>query len=269
MALLTERREFPAEALGLPAHSVFRCPVALPDGRVAVGSDYGLILMDGDKATPFPFPAGARRECKDIQSMAFADGELHVVSAKNAYRWDTQSDVRSRSFPLDGLGGFEELRCVFAGPAGLIEAWRTRLVYQETTEKADDILCFARNADTVFFGTRSGRVGVLQGGDIARFDGEPVRHLAWAHNQLWVASNGALHSYADGSLTKHSSPEPFGLATDHQGRLWALDARGLSVSTGGEAPVRLSEALLQPWDLGCTPGHLWVGRRGGLVRWSL
>ena len=268
MPLLTERREFAAEELGLPAHSVFRCPVALPDGRVAIGSDYGLILMQGDRATPFPFPAGARRECKDIQSMAFSGGELHVVSAKNAYRWDTQSAVRSRSFPLDGLGGFEELRCVFAAPEGLIEAWRTRLVYEQTTQQADDILCFASNGKEVFFGTRSGRVGILGGEDLAQFDGEPVRHLAWAHDRLWIAGDGALQSYSD-SLNRHGSPEPFGLSTDQHGRLWALDARGLSVSVQGGSPERLPERLVQPWDLGCTPGHLWVGRRGGLVRWTL
>ena len=268
MPLLTERRDFTAEMLGLPAHSVFRRPVELPDGRVAVGSDYGVVLMDGDTPAPFPFPAGARRECKDIQSMAFAEGELHVVSAKNAYRWDTQSDVRSRSFPLDGLGGFEELRCVFTGPEGLIEAWRTRLVYRDTTEKADDILCFASDGERVFYGTRSGQIGILGGEDIAHFRGEPVRHLAWAHDQLWIACDGSLHSYA-GSLQRHGSPEPFGLAADSKGRLWTLDARGLSVSNDGASPQRLKEPLVQPWDLGCTSRNIWVGRRGGLVRWTL
>lgn len=268
MSLLTERTDFSAEELGLPAHSVFRCPCELPDGRVAIGSDYGLVLMTGDRVESFPFPAGARRECKDIQALAWAEGELHVASAKNAYRWDGKGPVRARSFPLDGKGGFEELRTVYAGPNGLIEAWRTRWVCGEETQAAEDILCLARSGDRVFYGSRSGRLGLLSGELIHEFPDEPVRHLAWAHEKLWIASNGGLHTWTS-ELKQVGSPEPFGLSVDAKGRLWTLDARGLSLSQTGEPPERLNAAISQPWAIGSSSEHLWVGRRGGVVRWRV
>jgi len=234
---------------------------------MAVGADYGLILFEGEQWTGFPFPKGARRECKDIQDLAWDGDALHVVSAKNAYIWDRDSPVRSRSFPLDGAGGFEELRSLHMGNQGLIEAWRNHWVLGDKSGPAADILCMASHKNEVFYGARDGQMGVLGGEVLHRFDG-PLRHLAWAHHRLWIAAAGGLFCYSSNTLKQIQDTEPFGLCTDNWGRLWVLNTSGPALSQEGEAPQSLGLKIERPWSIGSNASGLWVGQRGGLTRWD-
>jgi hypothetical protein len=234
---------------------------------MAIGSDYGLVVLRGETRTSFPFPPGARHEMRDIQDLAW-DGEwLHVVSAKNAYRWNLTNEVHTLAFPKDGKGGFEELRCVLAGPEGLIEAWRTRWVSQGESHPAEDILCMATDNDRVFFGSRNGQLGILNGEALHNF-GQPIRHMAWAHDRLWIAAAKAFWTLVPGEApTLIEDREPFGLCTDPQGRLWRLHATGPGCSEHGEAPNSLDVQINRPWSIGVNKTGLWVGQRGGLTRW--
>ena len=54
----------------MPPHATLRAVQALPDGRLAAGSDYGMVLIAGDKVQPFPFPQGARREMRGVTALA-------------------------------------------------------------------------------------------------------------------------------------------------------------------------------------------------------
>lgn len=234
---------------------------------MAVGSDYGLVVLQGDIATPFPFPQGARHEMRDILDLAWDGKWLHVVSAKNAYRWDLKDKVHTIAFPQDAAGGFEELRGVFNGPNGLIQAWRTRWVLKDLSQPAEDILCMTTHEEDVFYGSRTGILGVLGGREIARFSG-PIRHLTWAHNRLWIAADKALWTLLPGESAKRiQSPEPYGLCADAQGRLWHLGDSGLFCSQKGEPPTAFAQPIARPWSIGANSVGLWVGQRGGLSRW--
>jgi hypothetical protein len=234
---------------------------------MAVGADYGLILFSGEEHKAFPFPQGARRETKDIQSMAWDGANLHVVSAKNAYVWDRKTTVRARPFPQDGTGGFEELRCVLAGPKGLIEAWRTRWVLGGESRPAEDILCLASDGNRVFYGSRDGQLGVLGEELLHRFPDQPIRHMVWAHQRLWIAAAGGLYSLGEG-LEQVLDREPYGLCMDPYGRLWVLSAEGPALSESGETPRTLGLEIHRPWSIGANESGLWIGERGGLSRWS-
>jgi hypothetical protein len=234
---------------------------------MAIGSDYGLVVLRGVTPTAFPFPPGARHEMRDIQDLAW-DGEwLHVVSAKNAYRWNLKDKVHTVSFPRDKTGGFEELRGVFSGPDGLIEAWRTRWVLNGTSHPAEDFLCMASNSTEVFCGSRSGNLSLLGGDCIAQFEG-PIRHMIWAHGRLWIAATKALWTLFPGSQpVQIKDTEPFGLCTDPFGRLWCLGAKDISCSTEGDSPAPVDLPIARPWAIGANSAGLWVGQKGGLSRW--
>mgnify|MGYP001212373584 CR=1 FL=1 len=268
MGQLTERRHFPAETLGLPAHSVFRPAQALPDGRVVVASDYGAVIFQGDDVTPFPFPKGARKENRDIQSIAWAGGELHLISSKNAFRWDGSDSVRARHFPKDGDGGYEELRLVFESPDGPIEAWRMHTVSAGQSHASKDLLSMATDGARIFTGSRCGELALFQGQVLHQFDSEPIRHLHWAMGRLWIGAGGQLWSWKD-SLVSHPGPPPFGLAGVPNERPWVLDPLGLHQLREDGSREPMARGIDQPWSLSVTPGQIWVGRRGGLIRWSL
>jgi hypothetical protein len=265
--LLSPERHFTAADLGLPEHAVFRCFAELPQNAVAVGSDYGLVIFQGDSFKSFPFPKGARREMRDILDLAWDGTCLHIVSAKNAYRWNLEKEIHTLAFPKDGKGGFEELRCVLAGPKGLIEAWRTRWVSQGRSHPAEDILCMATDMERVFFGSRNGQLGVLDGEVLHNFE-HPIRHLAWAHDRLWIAAAKSFWTLVPGeSPIQIEDREPFGLCTDPHGRLWRLHATGPGYSGHGEVPKALNLQINRPWSIGANKAGLWVGQRGGLSRW--
>jgi hypothetical protein len=246
---------------------VFRCFAGLPEGQTAVGSDYGLVVLKGESARPFPFPQGARHEMRDIQDLAWDGKWLHVVSAKNGYRWDLKDTVHTVAFPQDAAGGFEELRGVFNGPNGLIQAWRMRWILNDVSQPAEDILSMATNGVDVFYGSRTGILGVLGGKTCTRFEG-PIRHLTWAHNRLWIAADKALWTLFPGEpATQIQRPEPYGLCTDPLGRMWCLGADGLAQSENGETPTARGHSIQRPWSIGANSVGLWVGQRGGLSRW--
>jgi len=265
--LLSSEHHFTAADLGLPTHAVFRCFAELPENAVAVGSDYGLVILNGDRFEPFPLPQGARREMRDIQDLAWDGTWLHVVSAKNAYRWNLANELHTQAFPKDGKGGFEEMRCVLAGPKGMIEAWRTRWVLQGQSRPSKDILCMATDNDRVFFGSRNGQLGIL-GDEVLHDFGQPIRHMAWAHDRLWIAAAKAFWTLVPGSPPLQiEDREPFGLCTDPHGRLWRLHATGPGYSEHGEVPNPLDVEINRPWSIGVNKTGLWIGQRGGLTRW--
>jgi len=269
---LAAQAHFSARDLGLPEHTVFRCFQALPSGQMAIGADYGLALVSGEKVNAFPFPKGARKESMDVQSLAFDGHSLHVVTTKNAYAWDLKQSVRAKPFPRDNDGGFEELRVVAMGPNGLIEAWREHWVCDGQSHPGEDILSIASNSEVAYYGTRGGQLGIFSGPILHRFidDGHacPIRHLAWAHQRLWIAAAGAIYTYQGEQLTKVRDGEPFGFCVDPQGRLWSLDPQGVSLSNDTGELRRLQLKIERPWSIGADAQGLWIGQRGGISRWS-
>ncbi|MCB9761231.1 MAG: hypothetical protein H6739_15425 [Alphaproteobacteria bacterium] len=253
-------------ALGLPDHATVRCLLPLPDGGLALGSDYGLTLWREGQLTPFPFPQGARRESRRVEAMAVFDGTLHVGTQTSFYTWPFHGEAAGRGRPRDGAGGYDDLRALFATPDRLLQGWRTHL---EGGEGPPECLCFAAGwGGAVFAGTLDGALWQVDGAEVRRFErdgrGRPVRHLAFAHGALWVAAAGGLHRW-DGAAWQTRGGEPYALHADPGGTLWALEAGRLWRSTDGGWPRPLPLRFARPWALGSTPGRLWIGRKGGAL----
>jgi hypothetical protein len=91
-----------------------------------------------------------------------------------------------------------------------------------------------------------------------------VRHLAWADGRLWVAADGALHTF-DGVDWRVAEPEPTAFAVDPRGRLWALAEGGLWRAEEGKL-TRVDLPLERPWCLAATGRELWIGGKGRVWR---
>lgn len=257
-----------AEELGLPRPATLRCLLSLSSGDLALGSDYGMALLRGEHFLPFPFPAGARREMRRVESMAEHEGELYVATARGEFRWPFQGLAAGRGLPRDGTGGYDDLRAVFAAPWGLLRGWRTHL---EGAEGPGECIAFCKLGQRVFAGTLDGRFVELfaQGPhrELRRFErggkGRPVRYLAGALGRVWLACDG-LHYRYDGQGWEQHEVEPYGYASG-SGLLYAIARGGLWRSTGGWLEP-LTVDLVRPWALALHGGELFVGCKGGLVR---
>ena len=247
-------RRWTASQLALPAHATFRCLLSLGGDDLAVGSDYGLVLYRDRSWAPFPFPRGARREARRVESLALHDGALVVVSARNQYVWPFSGTARGTGFPRDAYKADVELRAVFAHPDGrLLRGWRTHL---EGGEGPGELISFTTDGTRVFGGTLDGRLVQVDGAELRRFEG-PVRSLAWPGG-LHVAADGAHHLWRDGAWS--STPgEPYALHA-HGGALYSL-RRG-ALWCGGQ---RLPLELQRPWALGSAGRHLAIGEVGRLT----
>jgi hypothetical protein len=261
-------RRWTSEELGLARPATVRCMLSLGSGDLALGSDYGMVLLRGDQTLPFPFPAGARREMRRVESLAEHEGVLHVATARGSFSWPFLGEAAGRGLPRDGQGGFDDLRAVHRAPWGLLRGWRTHL---EGAQGPGECIAFASLGERVFAGTLDGRVVELfedrpsrelrvieRGGK-----GRPVRYLAGQHGCLWLACDGQ-HLRWDGQAWAGDEVEPYGYAVE-PGRLWAIARGGLWLSTGGWLqPVEVD--LVRPWALVVHRGDLFVGCKGGLVQ---
>lgn len=255
------------EALGLPKHATVRCVASLPDDGLALGADYGLVLRRRGHFLPFPFPRGARRESRRVEAMAAHQGVLHVATMKSLYTWPFKGEAAGRGRPSDGDRGFDDLRALHSGPEGLLKGWRTHL---EGGEGPPECISFATAWDgQVFAGTIDGALWQVGKGLVRRFEsrgrGRPLRHLAFAHDSLWVACDGALHRWDGQQAWTQREGEPYGLHSDGHGRLWSLAQGRLWVSDDGEQTRPMSLKLSRPWALGSNSEGLWIGCLGEVV----
>lgn len=242
--------------------------LALSNGDLAVGSDYGMVLYRRGHFLPFPFPLGARRENRHVADLAELDGVLHVATMKGHFTWPFRGEATGRGHPQDGAGGFDDLRALHVGPKGLLVGWRTHL---DGGEGPGECIAFATWRGRVYAGTMDGRLVEVDGDELRRFErggrGRPIRYMAAAHDRLWLAVDGRHHRW-DGRTWESDRVEPYALHAA-EGRLWALAEGGLWRSDAGEWPRRVDLDLLRPWALGSLPGELWIGLKGGLVRLGL
>lgn len=263
---LRELGRWATPALGLPAHATVRCIQELPTGDVALGSDYDMLLYRAGHFLPFPFPQGARRESRSVDSMAVVDGVLYVGTQRSRFTWPLRGQAQGRGHPQDGAGGFDDLRRIYAAPWGLVCGWRTHL---EGAEGPPECISFATAwQGKVYAGTLDGQLWQLNGDLVRTFSeggrGRPIRHLAFAHGRLWVAGAGALHRW-DGQTWEQRPGEPYELHTDPDGALWSLYEGGLWVSEAGDWPSRVPAPLQRPWALGSAGRQLWVGAKGSVI----
>jgi hypothetical protein len=261
---------WPAAALGLPEHATFRCLLPLPGGGMALGSDYGMALWRGGAFEPFPFPEGARRESRRVESMAVYGGVLYLASAKNWYTWPFEGEAAGRGLPRDEHGVVDDLRCFHVSGGRLITAWRTRM---EGADGPPDAICFTESPAGTWAGTIDGGLYRLdpEGATLVRrfsdADGKPwpVRYLAWTRGGLWVAAGRALHRLEGDTWTSREG-EPYALLAAADDRLWTLRAGALWVDDG-RWTRRVEAGLTRPWSLGQDAGGaLWIGELGRVSR---
>lgn len=258
--------------LGDEPTATIRCLCPLPGG-LALGSDYGLSLWRGGRFEPFPWPRGARREARRVEAMAVHAGVLHVATQQALVTWDQRGEPKTRKHGADLEGGFDDLLCLLSVEDRLLVGWRTH--FEGGAGPADTISLGADPAGVVYAGTRDGGLHVIDGGGptgsaaLRRFTaggkGRPVRHLAFAEGALWVAAAGALHHFDGACWQTLPGEEPTALGVDERGRLWAIRDGRLHVWTG-EALTAVAADLDRPWCLGFTPGAVWVGGVGAVVR---
>jgi hypothetical protein len=223
----------------------------LGDGRVAAGSDYGLVIGSADGFEPFPFPSGARREARHVEALAALPDRLVVATTRSWFEWDYAGRVEARGLDRDETGTLDDVRSLLAVGDRLIAGWRTRL--DGGSGPPDAIALAADPEGVVYAGTLGGELHVVDGGGPIRTFGAPVRHLAFAGGALHVAAGGALHRF-DGASWASEKGEPTALAADGD-RLWiARDG----VVDGVEVE--------RPWCVLATRAALWVGAVGALVR---
>lgn len=263
-------QRFTAEGLGLPAHATLRALQCLPDGRMAVGSDYGMVLIAGDAVQPFPFPKGARREMRGVTSLAVFGGALHASTERGYFSWPYRGVAAGKGFPQDGAGGFDDLRAVFGAPNALLKGWRTHL---EGGEGPGECISFCVGwQQRVFAGTLDGHLHEVNVGPVRRFEsegrGRPVRQLSMGAGHLWAAAAERLWRW-DGVQWEAGGSEPYALTSDGKDRLWALAEGGLWCSQTGVFPERIPLSLERPWQLTADRDRLWVGCRGSLVVLSI
>ncbi len=249
-----------------PAHATYRCLLPLPGDGLAAGTDYGLTLFRDGRWTPFPYPAGARRESRRVESMAAHEGALYVTTQKNHYRWPFEGEAAGRGFQRDAYGVVVELRSFHSSPAGLLTAWSDRL---EGARGPGELICFANTPLGVFGGTLDGQLWRLDDQPLRTFASQgrpdPVRYLAWAHDRLWVAAGGRLLTWA-GQVWTERPGEPYALHTGPDGTLWTLRQGQLHASRDGDWPAPLDLPLTRPWALAAVGEDLWVGCVGRLVQ---
>lgn len=286
-----EVRRWTAAEIGDEPVATIRCLEPIPGG-LAIGSDYGLtIWREGGQFTPFPWPAGCRREARRVEAMAFEQGAfdggagaLWIGTMQNLLRWAPGSgEISVGRHGADLEGGWDDLLSLLAQPGAagrpgrLLAGYRTRLA--GGVGPADTLSMAADPAGVVFAGTRGGEIHVVDGGGPIRgfvtrkydgsFKGHPVRHLAFAGGQLHAAAGGAWHRF-DGCRWTVTAPEPTALYTDHRGRLWAI-VEGRVCCFDGDRLAPLPLPVTRPWSLCVTVAAdgteaLWVGAHEGLCR---
>lgn len=255
-------------SLDQPDIATARCLYTLPDGRLAAGGDYGMALYDGRRWTPFPYPAGARREARRVEAMAMVDGELLVASQKSWFSWDGDPthEAAGRNLRRDSLGGHDDVRIMRAFDGALHVGWR--LGY-EGGEGLPETLSLARDpAGCLWAGTLHGELYLVGHAEplkvFADTKPRPVRYMAWALGHLWVAATGQLHRF-DGFTWSATPGEPGALSQGPYGRLWAIRQGKVWVSTGGW-PRPLELPVQRPWSLGFAHDCLYVGCIGGVLQ---
>lgn len=269
-------RRWSTTELGDDPAATVRCIAPLPRGRVAIGSDYGLTIGSASGFTPFPWPAGARRENRRVEAMYATRELLHVATQQAIFTWDYAGEPRARKHPADSDGGYDDVLALSASPTGMLTAWRTHM---EGGRGPADCLCFATDPNgVVYAGTRGGEVHVVDGGGpIHAFSGEkvlregpagaigrPVRHLAFADNRLWAAAAGGLHAFDGAAWVAEPGSEPVAMGADEGGRLWLVRDGAVWVRDRGELRA-VDVGLERPWTLACLPGATWVGGVGAVA----
>lgn len=254
-----------AEAIGEVPAATVRVAIDVPGG-VALGSDYGLTLWRNGRFTPFPWPAGCRREARRVEAMAVERGALWVATSQALVRWDFVSDPTVRKHGPDSEEGWDELRCMLSTPAGLLRGYRTGLVDPDgrsDSALAETFALVDALGGVVYAGTGSGALHVVgQPGPVRSMSPrphQPVRHLAFADGLLHVAAASAHHRF-DGASWTSAEPEPTAFAVDRRGRLWLL-AEGRLFSWTRAGPVAVPVALERPWCLAAVGERLWIGGR--------
>ena len=241
-----------------------RCAVPIPGG-VALGSDYGLTLWRGGKFEEFPWPLGARREARRVEAMCIHHGELVVATSQSMVIWNFRGEPTIRKHRADHEGGWDEVRALSSGQAGLLVAWRTGL---EGGVGPAGIFAIAAAGNVVYAGTGEGELHVVNGGGVRSLTvggRHAIRHLAFADGILHVAAGGQHHRF-DGASWSASSPEPTAFAVDRVGRLWML-AEGKLFGYSRAGPVAVNVPVERPWCLAAAGGRLWIGGKERV--WSL
>ncbi len=286
-------RRWRAQDVGEHPAATIRTLLSLPDGRLALGSDYGLFFWSDGRFVPFEWPVGARREARRVEALAVAGGVLYVGTAQSLYRVPLGASGLDLTEPSaqrhgrDQEDGWDDLLALCPFGASLLVAWRTRL---QGGEGPADCLCLAAGeVDGVlraWGGTRTGELHEINVGRLRKFEaGEqravrgartptrlpPIRHVAFAAGSLWVAVAGGLHVYragtwsaarrADGQLCT----EPTALHVAPDGALWAI-MDGEIFRRDGEILRRVDLKTERPWCLAVHQGRLWVGAREAV--WS-
>ena len=259
----------PVTAFGQPGHATVRTILALPEGKIAAGTDYGLALFDGDAWSEFPYPRGARREARRVEALMLHRDELVVATQKSWFMWDfAERPARSKSLPRDAVGGHDDVRCLFVHDDRLLVGWRTHF---EGAAGPPEVLAMTLDPrGALWCGTRFGEVHVLGGGAMRIFADSrprPVRHLATASGALWAAAAGGLHRF-DGLSWTEERGEPTALSAGPRGGLWAI--RGGAIQHLGRDNRLKGLDILgehrRPWCLSFGVECLWVGLVGGILR---
>ena len=259
----------PTQDLGQPDVATIRALLALPDGRLAAGTDYGLALFDGTAWQPFPYPRGARREGRSVDAMAVHEGVLHVATPKTRYAWTLDAPQTAvHPLPRDDDGGHDDVRSMLASRTGLLMGWRLHLAGAEGLPETLSLTLDP--AGHPWGGTRDGRVYVVgHPSTWRRFSAagkpRPVRYMASAGGCLYVAAAGALHRF-DGATWSSRDGESVFLTSDEAGRLWSIRDGRVCVGAGGAWPEPLALPVERPWCLAFAYESLWVGSVGGLLR---
>lgn len=253
-----EIRTWSTRELGDEPIATVRCAVEIPGG-VALGSDYGLTLWEGERFRPFPWPAGARREARRVEAMAVHRGALWVATSQSLVRWDFRGEPTVKKHGADAEEGWDELRCLLSTPSGLLRGFRTGLVDGADARGLPEVFALVTApGGVVYGGTAGGDVHVIGGGPVHRCRG-PIRHLAFAEGELHVAG-GERHHRFNGARWTSSEPEPTAFAVDRRGRMWMLAEGKLFVWTRAGA-LAIPVVLDRPWTLCAAGDQLWIGGR--------
>ncbi len=251
--------------LGEVPQATIRIALEVPGG-VALGSDYGLTIWRNGRFTPFPWPAGCRREARRVEAMAVEGGALWVATSQALVRWDFKNAPTVRKHGPDEEEGWDELRCMLATGGGLLRGYRTALLGVDGEAQralAETFALAAAPGGVVYAGTGAGDLFVVGAPNPVRTMSprphQPVRHLAFADGLLHVAAAGAHHRF-DGASWTSAEPEPTAFAVDRRGRLWLL-AEGRLFSWTRAGPVPVPVALERPWCLCAGGDRLWIGGR--------
>jgi hypothetical protein len=236
---------------------------ALPDGRIAVGSDMGASIGGPAGFEAFPWPGGSRRS--RVEAMTVADGVLTLATTEAVFELPPGGVVKSRRLPPDDDDGRDDVRAMLGVGNQRYVGWRCRF---EGGVGPPEALALAAGAGQIWAGTRDGELHVVDGGGPIRTFGEPkrrpVRHLAFARGALWVAADGALHRF-DGASWSRAGSEPTALHTDADDNLW-LVRDGAVWLASGDAMTAFPADVTRPWCLLVHGGSLWIGHPGGLTQ---